>query len=262
MSSRRVFDSNNYITFNEYIQSLKGKEMFQNLKSIEDYKNTSNYKIVDKQITGFLDYDTFLLLTSAYFKAYGPIEKNIHIAPKSIMDSYTSYLCYNGFISHVESCNYCSTCNNDFNKITQCTTAKNILYPYGLMELKDCISKDYFNFPTKLVLPSHSYIKEDCNSKQLNNCGHIECYGNCNKIIPSSSSINLREINKIKPNYYNNYFETTCYVDKCLKKCECINNCCRGETCNTSRFNNLCCKRKKRMCENGKPLFLNKSCFK
>lgn len=260
MSSRRVFDSNNYITFNEYIQSLKGKEMFQNLKSIEDYKNTSNYKIVDKQITGFLDYDTFLLLTRAYFKSYGPIEKNIHIAPKSIMDSYTSYLCYNGFISHVESCNHCSTCNNDFSKITQCIHAKNILYPYGLMEVKDCISKDYFNFPTKLVLPNHSYIiKDNCNSKQLNNCGHIGCYGNCNKIIPSC--FNSRETNKNKLNYYNNYFENTCYVDKCLKKC--VNDCCcESSSCNSSRFNNLCCKEKKCMCSNGKPLFLNKTCIK
>ena len=68
MFTRRVFDSNQNISFNDYIHSLKGKQMFQNLKSNEYHKNSRNYKIVDKQITGFLDYNTFLLLTRVILK--------------------------------------------------------------------------------------------------------------------------------------------------------------------------------------------------
>jgi hypothetical protein len=261
-SRRRVFALNNCITFNDYINSLKGKEIFQNLKSTEHYKNSSIYKIVDNQITGFLDYNTFLLLTRSYFKAYGPIHKNIQLAPKSIMDAYSSYLCYNDFISHIGSCNYCSKCDCDFTKITQCLEAKNILYPYGIMDWKDLNNNDYFNFPTKLVLPSHTYnIKNNCDSRVLNNCGHKECYGNCNKIISSQTCYPAKIPNNY--NYYNNYFGTTCYEDKCIKKCKCVNICgCGFETCNKTYYkNNSCCK-DKRICSNGKPLFLNKSCYK
>lgn len=236
MTPRRVFANNNNIDYIDYYAILSGQAMYKNIKSKGSNQNDVNYKVYKNEIIQFLDYQTFLNISRAFFRQYGPVQTSFY-APYSINDAKTSFLCYRQLLSHIKDCDYCNKCKN-ISKICDCKDVQNILYPYGNM-VSTNYSNDYsdkdFKFPIKLQLFSPCL---ECN----NNCN-----GECKKIVPICSEYSNNEIGK-----------RGC-IDKCAKKCNDFNcyNPCEIDECETSC--GTPCDKKKNYCnvKNNKNICFN-----
>ena len=86
MCSRRVFANNIDLNSSEYISSIKGEQIYRNLRSKGSNIKDNNYTVVNNEISNFSDYNTFLNLSRAYFRHYGP-NISIYQAPKSINEA-------------------------------------------------------------------------------------------------------------------------------------------------------------------------------
>jgi hypothetical protein len=238
MCSRRVFANNNNINYIDYYSSLNGQSMYKNLKSKGSNVNDINYKVINNQITNFLDYQTFLNITKAYFRQYGIVEKS-YSAPYSINDSKTSFLCYNQLLSHIKDCDFCCKCKN-ITKICDCKDVKNILYPYGNYIEQTYTQNDYsikdFNFPVKLQINNN------------NECNNLQCNGTCKKLVPICSEASYGCSNESS---CGTHIKKREYTDKCAKKCsgnKCCNPCEKGNCCGTCKKD--CCSKPVNSCLN------------
>lgn len=161
----KQFFSNNYdINYNDYLKYKKGKESIKKL-------------ITDKKyyINSFIDYDTFLTLSKAFYKQ---INNKYDISPpRSISDADTSYKCYKSFKTHVKDCSYCCSCKN-VSHVFYCKEIQNILYPYGeAVTKRDDLNGMYF--PRKLKLNKYCCKKCEKGSCCEKKCEKSEqCCGN------------------------------------------------------------------------------------
>ncbi len=194
----KQFFSNNYdINYNDYLKYKKGKEGIKKLISDKKY-----------YVNSFIDYDTFLTLTKAFYKQ---INNKYDISPpRSISDADTSYKYYKSFKSHVKNCDYCCSCKN-ISQVFYCKEIQNILYPYGESVVKrDDLDGIYY--PRKLKL--NKYCCKKCEKKS-------SCCKECEK--PQQSCGNpFAKTNIYNMGSYNSYNCTSggsCCGSSCSSGC-------------------------------------------
>ena len=204
----KQFFSNNYdINYNDYLKHKKGKAGIKKLISDKKY-----------YVNSFIDYDTFLTLTKAFYKQ---INNKYDVSPpRSISDADSSYKCYKSFKSHVDNCSYCCSCKN-ISHVFYCKEIQNILYPYGESVVKRD-NLDGMYYPRKLRL--NEYCSKKCEKKC--SCGYEKkCSCGCEK--PEQSCGNpFAKTNIFNMGSYNSY------------DCNSSGSCC-GSGCN-SGCNSTC----------------------
>ena len=204
----KQFFSNNYdINYNDYLKHKKGKAGIKKLISDKKY-----------YVNSFIDYDTFLTLTKAFYKQ---INNKYDVSPpRSISDADSSYKSYKSFKSHVDNCSYCCSCKN-ISHVFYCKEIQNILYPYGESVVKRD-NLDGMYYPRKLRL--NEYCSKKCEKKC--SCGYEKkCSCGCEK--PEQSCGNpFAKTNIFNMGSYNSY------------DCNSSGSCC-GSGCN-SGCNSTC----------------------
>jgi hypothetical protein len=130
MNRHRIFSNNTSLNYNEYTSKKVGKTILENIYMRGPYSGDSNYTVKQNIITQVFDYNTFLLLSKAYFNLYECCHHKFQ-PPITITNATNSFLCYENILSHIQNCNYCYSCTNIYD-IKKCNEIKNILYPYGL----------------------------------------------------------------------------------------------------------------------------------
>ena len=155
---KKQFFSNNYdMNYNDYLKHKKGKEGIKKLISDKKY-----------YVNSFVDYDTFLTLSKAFYKQIN--NKYETSPPRSISDADTSYKSYKSFKSHVKDCSYCCSRKN-ISHVFYCKEIQNILYPYGESIVKrDDLEGMYY--PRKLKL--NKYCCKKCEKKSSCECKTVE----------------------------------------------------------------------------------------
>jgi len=204
----KQFFSNNYdINYNDYLKHKKGKAGIKKLISDKKY-----------YVNSFIDYDTFLTLTKAFYKQ---INNKYDVSPpRSISDADSSYKCYKSFKSHVDNCSYCCSCKN-ISHVFYCKEIQNILYPYGESVVKRD-NLDGMYYPRKLRL--NEYCSKKCEKKC--SCGY-EKKCSCGYEKPEQSCGNpFAKTNIFNMGSYNSY------------DCNSSGSCC-GSGCN-SGCNSTC----------------------
>ena len=211
MCSRRVFANNIDLNSSEYISSIKGEQIYRNLRSKGSNIKDNNYTVVNNEISNFSDYNTFLNLSRAYFRHYGP-NISIYQAPKSINEAKTSFIYNNQLLSNIKDCNYCNICKKN-TIVCECKEDKNILYPYGNNCNKSYHLNDYsdtdFKFPVKLTFID----SENCSDN------HNNCHNEHKKLVPICNEFS--------------------YGKKCCNSCDSGSNC--GSRCGSNCGSNCGC---------------------
>ena len=198
MTTKQFFSNNYDINYNDYLKYKKGKENIKKL--IHDKKYYLNT---------FIDYDTFLTLSKAYYKQ---INNKYNISPPtSISDADTSYKCYKSMETHVKNCNYCCNGQNIHN-VFYCKEIQNILYPYGESIVKrDDLEGIYY--PRKLRL--NSYCCKKCEKTDDNCDNNLGLF--CNSLCKSPCH-NIKETN------FHNSMKPFCYHQQNCSSCVKNNN--------------------------------------
>ena len=177
---KRVFSkSNQNIDYCDYLKLKKGTLLL---------KNAYNDNVFE--LNQFIDYNTFLTLTNAF---YNKINRNTCVVkhPVSIIEANQSY--YNQIIEHVNCCNSC-TVSKENNAICYCKEIKQILYPYGLVDTN--VNESNFYFPKSIR------VKEFCESTgepclekieyNQNSTNRLN-YGNDKNLISNSTNSNKKQ---------------------------------------------------------------------
>ena len=215
MYKNRVFSNNTLLNYNEYNNKKIGKSLLDNIYSRGAYSADSNYTVKQNIITQFLDYNTFLLLSKAYFNLYEYDNKFKH--PTTILNATNSFLCYEKLLSHIQDCDHCCNCKNIV-EINKCREIKNILYPYGLY------MNDQHNlfYPFQLDLNNISLCKKvpvNINKpcKVVNPCQNLCCKKVFSPCIPVFYPPFLKE--ELNPNYRFIEKNPCCTkIEKCCKE--------------------------------------------
>ena len=176
MTSKTLFSNNDDLSFNNYLKLKKGREMIKKISS-------NNTFCLNK----FINYDTFLTLSLAYYKQINN-NKNLELKPPvSIVDSNTSFLNYNLLLSHMKDCTYCGTCKEIYH-VFNCKYVQNILYPYGV-SIQKRENLQNFYYPQKLYLNNLCKKCPTPNLKPDICCPKPSCSSPCS--LPCSSPCSL-----------------------------------------------------------------------
>ena len=115
---KRLFSSNNDITFNDYLSNKKGTEIIKQIKSNDGLLNMR-----------FLSYNDFNMLIKAYSKNSNILQTNIQ-SNVSINDKTKDLIYYEKIVSHIKICHYCKYNNQTISNLLLCNEIKNIIYAY------------------------------------------------------------------------------------------------------------------------------------
>ena len=144
-NSKRVFANNNDISYIEYMDNLRGGEIYKTavLNRLPEDKHNL-FRIKGNELTNFINHETFLNVTKSFYKYNQPYEVyDERHPPVSIQDGAKSHIDYEVLLSHIKDCDYCCRCKN-ITEIYECNELKNFLYPYGTSDL---IKYPIFRFP-------------------------------------------------------------------------------------------------------------------
>jgi hypothetical protein len=224
MSGNRVFSNNTLLNYNEYTSQKVGKSLLENIYKRGPYSGDSNYTVKQNIITQFFDYNTFLLLSKAYFNSYECCNNKNFKPPTTIFNATNSVLCYESLLSHIKDCDHCCNCNNIY-EINKCKGIKNILYPYGL----------YFNdeinlfYPDRLDLNKISLCKKypvnidnPCKRPCKRRCEEPCCKPKCMPCVDVYYPPFLK--GDFNPNYRYIERKNCCSKLKCRDRCCCREN--------------------------------------
>ena len=151
---KRVFANNNDINYIEYMNKLKGEEIYKSVLNKYPENKYNLFNIKENELTNFINHETLLNITKTFYKYNQPYEHyDEEHPPTSINDGTKSHIEYCVLQSHIKDCDYCCKCKN-ITEIYECNELKNYLYPYGSSKLRQPI----FKYPIPLKLD-----KEECN---------------------------------------------------------------------------------------------------
>jgi hypothetical protein len=147
-SKNRVFSHSNDNNFSDYIKNKRGVAIIKNIKT----------KIGNNPIKYFYNYNDFIIITKVYYKYLSNNKHNNLCVPTNMLSANTSFLLYDKFQAHVNTCKYCNSYKDVFSLCDiKCDDLMGVLYPYG-----NCINKNTNNmyFPSKIDL--NNWCSEKC----------------------------------------------------------------------------------------------------
>jgi len=176
---KRVFANNNDLNYIEYINNLKGEEIYKSVLNRIPENKYNLFNIKGNELTNFINHETLLNVTKSFYKYNQPYEVNDEYqAPESIKDGEKSHIEYCVLLSHIKDCDYCCKCKN-ITEIYKCNELKNFLYPYGHSNLK---KTPIFKFPIPLRLEEEEEEEIGCHQNKYKGCCIKNINGGYNKI--------------------------------------------------------------------------------